>query len=421
MKRRPLLGSTVLAAILAAGCSGSQPVQPYVTNERIIPTGDHAPNASLPSGTYRKIYDFGSGTDGRFPVGALIKVGQRLYGVTYAGGKNNSGTVFSVTDAGAERLLHNFSALGDRSDGQLPGPGTALLNVNDSLYGTTSIGGGNGMGTIYSISLNGTEKVVYNFPGVPGGRSPDAGLLNVNGIFYGTTVGGGTYDTKRREAGTAFSFNPATGTARILHSFGKRPDGREPYSSLIEVSGTLYGVTAAGARRDGGTVYSLSPSGSERVLHGFVRNNDGATPESYSGLLDANGTLYGTTINGGPYDSGIVFSITRAGTERVLYVFGGKTGDGLHPSAGLINVNGTFYGTTSAGGKYGSGTLFSITPSGTERVLHNFGHGSDGRYPQGALLYANGTLYGTTTWGGEHFTVGAGVHSGTVFALTLPK
>ena len=94
---------------------------------------------------------------------------------------------------------------------------------------------------------------------------------------------------------------------------------------------------------------------------------------------------------------------------------------GLMPAAGLINVNGTFYGTTTQGGQYDWGTIFSITPDGTEHVLHNFGRGNDGRYPQGALLYANGTLYGTTTWGGKYETAGAGDHSGTVFALTLPK
>ena len=451
MMRRPMLGGIVLAAILAAGCSGSQPVQPYVANEHSVDTlpqssthngvrnfrkshsvqlyvaDDRAAGASAESGTYRKIHDFGSGADGRFPVGALIKVGKRFYGASYYGGKNDTGTVFSVTEAGAVRVLHSFSPLADHSDGQIPAPGTSLLNVNGTLYGTTSFGGRSKSsldvccGIIYSISLNGTEKVAYNFRGDSGGQFPFAGLLNVNGILYGTTNGGGAYNTKNSEAGTAFAFNPATGTARILHNFGQRPDGRQPYTSLIEVSGTLFSVTATGGPRDLGTIYSLKPSGAEQVLYNFAGSKDGATPECYSGLLDVNGTLYGTALNGGTYDAGVVFSITPAGTERVLHVFGSISGDGLNPAAGLINVNGTFYGTTTQGGQYDWGTIFSITPDGTEHVLHNFGRGNDGRYPQGALLYANGTLYGTTTWGGKYETPGAGDHSGTVFALTLPK
>ncbi len=79
-------------------------------------------------------------------------------------------------------------------------------------------------------------------------------------------------------------------------------------------------------------------------------------------------------------------------------------------------MKGTLYGTTSWGRAYGSGTssggtVFSITTSGKEKVLHSFGKGSDGADPRAGLIHVNGTLYGTTAEGGAH-------GDGTVFALT---
>ena len=89
---------------------------------------------------------------------------------------------------------------------------------------------------------------------------------------------------------------------------------------------------------------------------------------------------------------------------RVLYRFAGGS-DGAQPVAALIDVNGILYGTTENGGgsgckKLGCGTVYSITTSGAEKVLHSFAGGSDGAYPAAALVDVNGTLYGTTENGG---------------------
>jgi uncharacterized repeat protein (TIGR03803 family) len=100
----------------------------------------------------------------------------------------------------------------------------------------------------------------------------------------------------------------------------------------------------------------------------------------------------------------------------VLHSFG-DTPDGNDPNAGLINVNGTLYGTTSLGGAKNAGTVFSVTTTGNEKVLHSFAGGSDGKYPNAGLMNVNGTLYGTSLQGG-----GAGCpdHTGcgTGFAFT---
>ena len=75
-------------------------------------------------------------------------------------------------------------------------------------------------------------------------------------------------------------------------------------------------------------------------------------------------------------------------------------------------MKGTLYGTTEGGGTYGKGTVFSMSLTGSdEKVLHSFGHGSDGSTPLAGLIDVNGTLYGTISAGGKH-------GDGTVFALT---
>ncbi|HLY01034.1 MAG TPA: choice-of-anchor tandem repeat GloVer-containing protein [Candidatus Cybelea sp.] len=98
-------------------------------------------------------------------------------------------------------------------------------------------------------------------------------------------------------------------------------------------------------------------------------------------------------------------------TYGVLYSFKGGSGDGRYPEAGLINVNGTLYGTTIEGPNGGPGTVFSITTSGNETMLHDFpGYSGDGAFPYAGLINVNGALYGTTAGGGAN-------HAGTVFWL----
>jgi uncharacterized repeat protein (TIGR03803 family) len=127
-----------------------------------------------------------------------------------------------------------------------------------------------------------------------------------------------------------------------------------------------------------------------------------------------NGTLYGTT-DGNENQSlfGTVFTISTSGKEHVIHTFG-KGGDGIGPLGRLVAVNGTLYGTTSLGGDYGVGTVFSISPTGKEEhVIHSFASYSDGSYPYAGLLVFNGMLYGTTV--GNATTL-----PGTVFELMLP-
>jgi uncharacterized repeat protein (TIGR03803 family) len=247
----------------------------------------------------------------------------------------------------------------------------------------------------------------------------------VNGTLYGTTGGGGAYGF-----GTVYSVTLG-GKEKVLHSFGNGTDGAYPVGDLIDVNGTLYGTTAGGGANGCGsygycgTVFSITPGGTEKVLHNFVgAPSDGAGPR---GLTNVGGTLYGTTYTGGANTYGTVFKITTSGKESVLYSFAGPPNDGSGPRAGLTNVGGTLYGTTCNGGanasvayyyclSKGDGTVYKITTSGTESVLHSFaGPPSDGLNPLAGLTNVGGTLYGTTFYGGKGRCSATGC--GTVFSI----
>jgi uncharacterized repeat protein (TIGR03803 family) len=174
---------------------------------------------------------------------------------------------------------------------------------------------------------------------------------------------------------------------------------------LINVSGTLYGTTSRGGTGLG-TIYETTTSGVESVFHSFLgQPTDGFNP--VAGLDKS--AHYGTTEYGGTTNQGTVFKILTTGKVKVLHSFAGLPVDGAGPEGNLVNLNGTFYGTTFAGGTYNLGTVFSITPTGAYNVLYSFDnvHGAN---PQSGLIVVDGTLYGTTKAGG------AG--AGTVFGIT---
>ncbi len=154
-----------------------------------------------------------------------------------------------------------------------------------------------------------------------------------------------------------------------------------------------------------------------KILHHFTgRSGRGGTDgaEPWAGLIDVSGELYGTTSAGGAYTSqeffnGTVFAISTTGTERVIHSFGYAT-DGYLPPSGLVDLNGDLYGTTTFGGTHNFGTVFKIDRSGAESVVYNF-TGVDGADPGAGLIAVNGELYGTTQYSGEN-------DNGTIFKLS---
>jgi uncharacterized repeat protein (TIGR03803 family) len=246
-------------------------------------------------------------------------------------------------------------------------------------------------------------NVLHRFGSAGDGSNPTAGLISVDGTLFGTTTRGGAYGY-----GTVFSIAP-NGKESVLHSFGGSDsgDGLQPQAGLVDVDGTLYGTTSGGgATNNGGTVFSITQSGTETVLHSFNFNgNGGAAPTA--ALTNVNGTLYGTTSAGG-HGSGTVFSISTTGAFSVLHEFGNKR-DGKTPQAALLDVKNRLYGTTEYGGRYGGGTVYTITTGGKEQVVLDFYY--NGVLPIGGLVYKNGMLYGTTSQGGPYYS------SGTIFSV----
>ncbi len=238
--------------------------------------------------------------------------------------------------------------------------------------------------------------LLYSFKAGEDAGYPYASLTPLNGTLYGTTYGGGG----GYQWGTVFKVS-STGEEHVLYRFKAGKDGAHPYAGLIAVNGTLYGTTYQGGTSGAGTVFSVGAAGDEHVLYSFKGGKDGQYP--YARLLDVNGTLYGTTYQGGVSSGwGVVFKVSTTGDEHVVYSF--KAGkDGAHPYAGLIAVNGMLYGTTYQGGTGGAGTVFRVSPSGDEKVIYSFKGGSDGQYPYARLLDVKGTLYGTTYSGGVSY------------------
>ncbi|HXM45490.1 MAG TPA: choice-of-anchor tandem repeat GloVer-containing protein [Bryobacteraceae bacterium] len=193
-------------------------------------------------------------------------------------------------------------------------------------------------------------------------------------------------------------------------------------SGLVQATnGDFYGTTVdGGANGDYGTVFRITPSGTLTTLYSFCSQTnctDGTYP--YAGLVQAtNGDLYGTTSAGGAYGHGTVFKITQSGTVTTLHSFDGA--DGSDPFAGLIQAtNGELYGTTLYGGD-AYGTVFEMTASGRLTTLHSFGY-ADGAYPYARLVQGtDGNFYGTTSWGGANGNYGTAYKiapSGTLTTL----
>ena len=354
---------------------------------------------------YKTIYAF-DGAHGASPNSPLLFVKGHLYGTTEAGGdwSTGGGTAFVLTTNGKEQVLHSF---GKGDDGE--GPVGSLTLLNGTFYGVTSYGGKYGAGTVFSVTPSGSEQVLHSFGKGKDGKQPDAGLAVINGVLYGTTEGGGA-----KGSGVLFSIT-TTGTENLLYDF-PRGYGGPTRAALTPFKGTLYGVRFAGGCGNGGEAFSATTDGNVQFIYSFggkqcSEYGDGLGPDGT--MVAVKGAFYGTTFEGG-YGSGVdgtVYRLTASGKESVLHTFGSKE-DGRYPECVLLPVKGTLYGVTIEGGANEGGTVFSVTPSGTEKVLYNFGYRPDAGNPDGGLVEVKGVLYGTTRNGG-----GKPYGAGTVFSI----
>ena len=384
--------------------------------------------------TFTVLYSFaGYPTDGAGPgAGLLMDASGNLYGTTSYGGKINGakcassgyagcGTVFKLDANGVEAPLHNFTGGGD---GATP-KSNLIMDANGDLYGTTTYGGDTnncvdteyaGCGVVFKLS-GAMETVLHRFTGGGDGAFPQAGvIMDGRGNLYGTTLESGEFND-----GVVFKLAGKKET--VLHSFTGGKDGGYITSGLImDAKGNLYGTANLGGDLKcdypGGCGVVFKLAGKQlTVLHSFKASPDGDEP--YAALsLDPDGNLYGTTANGGePYGAGTVFEVSASGKESVLHRFRVNykvQHDGQLPETVVVrDAQGNLYGTTEEGGPSGYGVVYEITPDGAEKILHDFctGDCSDGVFPNGLIIDAKGNLYGTAYGGGVN-------NDGTIFMIT---
>jgi uncharacterized repeat protein (TIGR03803 family) len=205
------------------------------------------------SGEIKVLHQFSGGADGALPYSPLLLADDVLYGMTYSGG-NGYGTVFCVgTDGTGFQVLHAFTG----SDGASPRLGGLILDSHGTLYGTTSSGGLNGQGTVFSLHEDGSNfTLLHSFTGKDGG-APLCSLVynNATHLFYGTASQGGS------GYGTLFQMNGDGSGFTVLFSFANSLGSMPSGPLLVSADGkTLYGTATAGGGNGLGVIYAYGLS-----------------------------------------------------------------------------------------------------------------------------------------------------------------
>lgn len=301
-------------------------------------------------------------------AGILLASDGKLYGTAFQGGTSGQGALFRLgVDGTGYAVVRSFR--GAPTDGAEP-ISRLIEGADGFLYGVTSSGGSANRGTIFRIRKDGTGyAVLRSFLGAAAdGATPFAELLQAqDGILYGVTYSGGSGD-----GGTAFRLNPDGSGYSVLRSFtGASQTPANPYGGLIEGSdGRLYGTSLTGGG-GGGTVFSLAKDGSDlRVLVVLPKPDGGGTSPTARLLEDPTGRLWGTCWKGGLSGAGTIFSLNRDGAEyEVVHQFAGSPSDGSGPVAGLsIDADGVLYGTAMNGGDLNRGIVFRVWPRSAFRI-----------------------------------------------------
>jgi len=350
----------------------------------------------------------GTNDDGAYPAAGLILSGNTLFGTTTVGGSAGYGTIFQVNTDGSDfNTLYTFTNGVDGSTPMAP-----LLFADGVLYGTASAGGESDYGTVFAISVEATNfSALYAFTNGADGARPESGLLLAGGALCGTTTGtmsGSSY-------GSLFMLNTNGAGFSVLHRFsapvsGINNDGFSPSGTLILQGGLLYGVTTDGGRHGTGTLFEAATNGSSfDTFYSFsavslsLTNAGGANPQG--GLVSSGNVLYGAAYFGGANGYGTIFSYDTAHTAfSPIYAFSGGE-DYIHPQGPLILSSNLLYGTTAD-------TIFSVTTNGTEFTDVFSTNNADDFGPNGGLVFAGQTFYDTTQDSGTN-------EVGMVFAVSM--
>ena len=353
--------------------------------------------------SFTTLYTF-SGNDGAGPHATMISdASGNLYGETLAGGPDNDGTVFEIA-----AQTHQLTTLAtfDGANGIHPSGGLVFDSSGD-LYGTTEQGGGSNVGTIFELPAgSNTITNLASFNGSNGNEPTCAPVIDANGNLYGTTYSGGLHND-----GTVFTLAAGTHSPTTLANFDSTTNGASPGPGLtFDSDGNLYGVTESGGGNNGGTIFEL-PSGSRSLttLVSFNAQTTGSRPQCTL-VCDANGDLFGGVSVG--INGSSVFELSSGSSSPTTLAVLNKATNGLNITGLIRDAEGDLFGTTVDSGPGGGGTVFE-SPAGTSTVttLEPFS-GAIGSAPFAGLVSdADGNLYGTTF-------EGAANNDGTVYELS---
>jgi uncharacterized repeat protein (TIGR03803 family) len=373
--------------------------------------------------TFLNIVSF-NGTNGATPTTAplLSDSSGNLWGMTEAGGANNSGTVYEIS-SGVLTTIYSFCSVTNCADGSTP-MGGLIIGPDGNFWGTTSLGGAKNCGTLFETNSIGIQTVVHSFCASKyDGKNPEgtpylASYNSLGPAVYVSTLAGGQYGN-----GSVWGWLVNQSGYKVVNSFfaGGTEIGA-PVGGLYSGLYT-YGIASTGGVNNSGAIFGLYGN---RLQGGYVFCQkascaDGANPGAY--LANAENNLLGVTANGGVNAAGTLFALhdhqIGSGPQFLtLYSFCSVSNcaDGSNPIGGVVqDQHGFTYGTTSAGGANGEGTVFKLSGNGkTLSTLYSFcpeAGCADGQNPSGSLSYANGVIYGTTATGGAN-------GMGTVYSLT---
>jgi len=360
------------------------------------------------SQTYKVIHNFTNiGSDGATPyAGLTFDQAGNLYGTTYLGGGTGNGAIYRLSPHGSSWTYLTVYSLKGVPDGSGPAFGSLAIGDNRALFGTTE--GGGFFGTAFGVcDCKPREKVLHSFGIGTDGAQPIGGVvLDSAGNFYGTTSLGGAFGN-----GTVFEAKRSglTWTESVIYSFTGGDDGASPPAGVtLDAHGNLYGTSSLGGANGGGVVYELSRSGSgwtQTVLYTFQGLSDGQNPVG-GVIVDKAGNLYGTTFDGGDNGGGTVYELSPSNgswTLTTLYSFTGGYGGPYNKLA--FDAEGNLYGATNAEGMYGLGSVFKLTRGNggwTYTDLYDFPGGSNGASPYGSVTVdSKGNVFGTAAVGGS--------------------
>lgn len=344
------------------GTNGAEPQGPLILDDSGNLYGTTRQGGAYGGGTVFELAPTGAKTvlyafpRGNGPAPGLVRDDAgNLYGVLYSD-DGSGATVFKIDLSGQLTVLYTFCC----SDPQ----GGLALDGSGNLYGTTGkIDADYGM--VYKLTPAGELTILYSFTGLPDGAYPNGYLVvDKAGNLFGTTNEGGAGPCWYSGCGTVFKVTPE-GNESIIYRFLDFPDGALPAAGVILGAGAdYYGTTLAGGAQgcemysdlEGcGTVFRVNLSGRENILYRFRQDKGEGVPTG-GVIKDPEGNLYGLTW------WGTIFKLDQQGRETVLHRFSGGP-NGVLPSGSLVrDQTGNLYGATEAGGAYGYGSIFKLAP-----------------------------------------------------------